>query len=130
MYCETRLLYFASTVETCPAHRLPDKSGARLSPLGIESTFTVLGHNPKSVSPGSLTKKNNICTVFRGRQIDREREREATGEAGKEGQRGNLIMYAFSCEREQKERKCVRVGGGGKERERENDCVYVRETFL
>lgn len=39
----------------------------------------------------------------------------------------HLIMYAFSCEREQKDCECVRKKG---ERPRERDCVYVRETFL
>ena len=104
-----------------------------LHPLDTEATFAVLGHNPKichllyHISPGSLTKKNNTCTVFRGRE--RMREYGGGGGGGTKRER-HLIIYALSCERQQ---KSVRVWEKKKrrgERDLESDCVCVRETFL
>lgn len=45
----TAFPYFSVTTAKCPAQRQLDESIAPLSPLGIESTFAVLGYNPKSV---------------------------------------------------------------------------------
>lgn len=47
---------------------------------------------------------------------------------GKEGTKRKryLIMYAFSCEREQKECECVRGKKGERPRERDYVCVQER----
>lgn len=104
-----------------------------LHPLDIEATFAVLGHNPNichllyHISPGSLTKKNNTCTVFRGR----ERMREYGGKGGTKRER-HLIIYALSCERQQKsarvwEKKKKKKGG---KRPREWLCVCKRDISV
>lgn len=56
--------------------------------------------------------------------IQWKRARESTGEEEKGKRKGHLIMYLFSCEREQKECKCVRKKGERpREGESERDCV-------
>lgn len=83
------------------------ESAAWLFTLGVESTFAILGHNPKSVTSCIISAQRvwpkriiYMCTVFRG---EKERNREGDYyERGKWGTKKRyLIMYAFSCEREQ-----------------------------
>lgn len=73
--CFTLLCYYSSNVK-CFAQRHWDGSAAFLFP-----TSAVLGHNPNichllyHINPGSLTKKNNTCTVFMRRGVEREDDR-------------------------------------------------------